>query len=196
MSSIMGSAAIQKPRAWLRQVWNERDGKCLVINVFLIFHIVAIAGWCIPLNSLLVDRLRTAVRPYMLWVGLFQSWDTFAPMPRTVNAYIEGTVILKNGQIRNWKFPRMEKLGFAERYYRERYRKFSENLPDAKYAALWPDAGRFLARKYNNPQNPPEIVILIQYWTEIAIQPNGSYQPGPLRAHVFWEHRLTAEDLR
>jgi hypothetical protein len=185
-----------QPHGFLRQVLNARPWKRIAINLFLAFHILAIAGWCLPWNSLLAERFRVAIRPYMIWSGLFQAWDTFAPTPRSVNAYIEGTVILRDGQIRTWKFPRMEKLGFLERYYRERYRKFSENLPLERNAALWPEAGRYLARLHYDPANPPEIVMLIQYWSDIVIQPNGTFQQGPLRAHVFWEHRFTPEDLR
>ena len=118
-----------------------------MISAFLLFHILAITAWCIPLETPLIAELKGFIRPYMFWSGLFQGWDMFAPSPRSVNAYVEAAVIFKDGRIHNWKFPRMEQLGLTERYYRERYRKFVENLQVDSNSALWPDAARMGFRK-------------------------------------------------
>jgi hypothetical protein len=53
----------------------------------------------------------------------------FAPIPKSANAYIEAEVVYRDGSRKTWAFPRMEQLGLAEKYFRERYRKFIENLP-------------------------------------------------------------------
>jgi len=132
----------------------------------------------------------------MLWSGLFQSWDMFAPAPKSVNAYIQGVVITRDGRIHTWKFPRMEQLSLTQRYFKERYRKFVENLQDEKNSAVWPDVSRHLARLYNDPSNPPEIVMLVRYWSDIVPQPDGSYRPQPERARIFFEYRLKPEDLK
>src|SRR5712671_904309 len=78
-----------------------------------------------PLISLCKDR----VRPYFLWSGLFQSWDMFSPLPKAANTYIEATIVYKDGSRTTWTFPRMEQLSLTERYFKERYRKYAENLP-------------------------------------------------------------------
>jgi hypothetical protein len=169
---------------------------CWAISAFLLFHLFAIVTWSVPLDSPLVNALRNAIRPYMLWTGLFQSWDTFAPTPRTVNAYIQSVVITKDGVIHTYKFPRMEQLGLFERYYKERYRKFEENLPVQSNSALWPGVARHLARMYASPVNPPEIVMLVQYWSDIPPPKTGPYQPGPERAKIFFEYRLEPGDLK
>ena len=144
--------------------------------------------------------LRTAfmsmIRPYFLWSGLFQAWDMFAPTPKTVNARIEATVICKDGRVRTWKFPRMEQLGLADRYHRERYRKYVENLEDDKNAALWPDATRHLARLNNDPSNPPQIVILVRYWSDIVPRGDSSHSPQPEHAQIFYEYDVKPEDLK
>jgi hypothetical protein len=168
----------------------------LVISLFLLFHLFAIVLWAVPLQTPLIGAFREWVRPYLLWSGLFQSWDTFAPSPRGVNAYVQGVVITSDGRIHTWKFPRMEQLGITERYYRERYRKFVENLQEQSSAALWPDVARHLARMYNNPANPPEIVMLVRYWSDIPPPSTGPYQPPPEKAHIFFEYRVQPGDLR
>jgi hypothetical protein len=37
----------------------------------LVFHLLAIACWCVPIDSPLIPLCRNLVRPYFLWAGLF-----------------------------------------------------------------------------------------------------------------------------
>jgi hypothetical protein len=146
----------------------------------------------------LVSAGKEFIRPYMVWSGLFQSWDTFAPSPKSVNAYVVATVITKDGLVHPWNFPRMEQLSLTERYYKERYRKFVDNLQDDRYSGLRPDVARHVARLYGgNPGNPPEIVMLIRYWSDITPQANASHQvERQPNARIFFEYRVTPEDLK
>jgi hypothetical protein len=171
--------------------------KHIAINMFLLFHIVAITCWCIPLDSPLIVNFRNLVRPYMLWSGLFQGWDMFAPSPRNINSYIEAIVIFNNGRTQTWKFPRLEQLSFAQRQFKERYRKFAENVQKDANSVLWPDVARRIARLHNNPSDPPTIVLLVRYWSEIK-PPSASetYHPEPWHAHIFFEYSVKPKDLR
>lgn len=169
--------------------------KRIAINVFLIFHLFAITVWCMPLNSPLTVAIRNAVRPYFLWTGLFQAWDMFAPSPKSVNSYIEAVVIYHDGHTLTWKFPRMEQLSLTERYEKERYRKYVENLNDDSKAGLWPDAARRIARINNDAGNPPEIVILVRHWSEIVPHDDAAYHAEPWHARIFFEYRVRPEDL-
>jgi hypothetical protein len=172
-------------------------GRRILINAFLLFHIVAITCWCIPLNSTLLSECRALIRPYMLWSGLFQTWNMFAPVPKRLNAYIEASVILTDGQVQTWPFPRMEKLGYFERYRKERYNKFAENLREDAKSGLWPDAARYVARLYKNPSNPPKIIVFVRYWSEIRRAAwNGFEIPEEWHQHVFFEYDVQPEDLR
>ena len=53
--------------------------KRTLISAFVVFHIVAIACWALPLNTNVLPKAKQAIAPYMLWSGLFQAWDMFAP---------------------------------------------------------------------------------------------------------------------
>jgi hypothetical protein len=110
--------------------------------------------------------------------------------------YVEAVVIFEDGRTRTFKFPRMEQLSLAQRYYKERYRKFAENLVQDSDSALWPDVARYIARLNKNNSNPPEIVMLIRYWSEIVPQADGSYHPGPERARIFFRYDVKPEDLK
>jgi hypothetical protein len=164
--------------------------------VFLIVHLLGIIVWSLPLANPLSMAARNFIRPYFLWAGLFQSWDTFAPSPKTVNGYVAAIVLYRDGTTRNWQFPRMEQLSLTQRYYKERYRKYAENLEDDRYAAFWPDAGRFIARLNNDRPSPVSQVFLIRYWSNIVPRSDDSYAPGPLDAHLFYGYAVTPQDLK
>jgi hypothetical protein len=174
-----------------------RTAKIAAINVFLIFHLIAITCWCIPVNSALVMAIRSSVRPYMLWSGLFQAWDMFSPTPRSINAQVEAAVIFKDGRIHTWKFPRMEQLSLTTRAFKERYRKFVENVQEQTYAGLWPDVARHIARANdNNSNDPPQVVMLIRYWTDIPPPEAAAHPAPPQRARIFFEYNVKPEDLK
>lgn len=83
----------------------------------------------------------------------------------------------------------MEQLSLTERYYKERYRKFAENLGEERNAALWPDAARFIARLNNTRSSPVSRIFLVSYWWNIVPRADGSYAPG---AWVMRRPRRTA----
>lgn len=90
----------------------------------------------------------------------------------------------------------MEQLSLTERYYKERYRKFAENLQDDRNAALWPDAARFVARLNNTGPSPVRMVFLVRYWSNIVPRPDDSYAPAPWDAHLFYGYTVLPEDLK
>lgn len=170
--------------------------KQIAINAFLIFHIVAITCWAIPLQTPLIAALKNVIRPYMVWSGLLQSWDIFAPSPKALNSYIEAIVIGHDGHTENWKFPRMEQLGLVAGYSEERYRKYVENLKEDTNVALWPDAARRIARLNNNGSSPPEIVILVRHWSDIVPHNDAAHHHEPWHAQIFYEYYVKPEDLK
>jgi hypothetical protein len=170
--------------------------KRVAISAFLLFHLLAITCWCLPIDSPLLGACRSAIRPYFLWAGLFQSWNAFAPAPKAVNSYVEAVVIYQDGSIRNWKFPRMEQLSLTERYYRERYRKFVENLKEDSSAPLWPDAARYVARLNNNASTPPQIVMLIRHWSDIVPGNSPSASSDAWHVQIFYEYDVKPPDLK
>lgn len=170
--------------------------KRILINTFLIFHMVAITCWCVPITTPFTVPCKDFIRPYFLWSGLFQSWDMFAPSPKTINSYVEAIVLYEDGNTRNWAFPRMEHLSLTDRYFKERYRKYVENLKEDKNAALWPDAARFIARLNNNRPIPIRMVLLVRYWSDIVLPTNGAYHPASWDSHVFYGYPVKPEDLK
>jgi hypothetical protein len=168
----------------------------IAINAFLIFHILAITCWCLPINSALILECREFVRPYFLWTGLFQSWDMFAPNPKSMNSYLEALIIYKDRSTEIWTFPRVQLLDLTERYYRERYRKFEEDVTENEHAGLWPDTARYVARLHRNGSTPPATVMLLVRWSNIVQRDDGTFERTPWDAHVFYSYTVKPEDLK
>src|ERR1700733_10160690 len=86
-----------------------------VISVFILFHLVAITCMALPADFPPIRNIKDLVKPYMVWAGLFQTWDMFAPNPEAINSYIKTVVISRYRHMHVWSFPRMEELCFVER---------------------------------------------------------------------------------
>ena len=168
----------------------------IAINCFLAFHLVAIGCWCMPVDFPLVSLVRNLVQPYLLWSGLFQSWDMFAPLPKSANTYIDAVLIYQDGSRKTWTLPRMEELGLTQKYFKERYRKFADSLQIEDNEALLPDAARYIARVNSTPAKPVKTVLLIQHYSFIVLRNDGSYAPEPWEQHVLLGYGIRPEDLQ
>jgi hypothetical protein len=167
----------------------------LAINAFLILHLFGIVFWSMPLTNSLLTAGRNLVRPYFLWAGLFQSWDMFSPTPRAINSYVEAIVLYKDGTTRNWAFPRMDHLSLTERYFKERYRKFVENLGEDANSALWPDAARRIARINSDGPSEASMVFLVRYTSPIVPQAD-EHLPAAWDSQVFYAYKVEPTDLK
>jgi len=169
----------------------------IAVSTFVAFHLFAIVAWCMPLDTPLTLAVRGLIRPYMVWIGLFQKWDMFAPDPSKLNNYVSAVVTHADGQTSVWNFPRMQDLGILDKYTKERYRKFAnDNLRIDSFAPLWPDCARYIARMNNRTaSSPPLIVELVRHWSLVP-PPDGTLPAGEWRQFTFYHYLVTKEDLR
>src|ERR1700733_450155 len=171
--------------------------KRIAINAFIIFHLLAITCWAIPNSSPLVQISKNLIRPYFIWSGLFQSWDMFAPNPKAANTYMEAIILYKDRSSQLWSFPRMENLSLTQRYIKERYRKYEDNLQNNDNSELWLDAARRVARLNSDAANPAQTVLLVVRWSDIIIpRTDGSYDRAPWDVNVFYSYPVKPEDLK
>src|SRR5215831_2444961 len=68
-----------------------------------------------------------------------------------------------------------------KRIFKERYRKFAENLQRNEFDELLPDAARHIARLNSSPDNPVKTVILVQKVSFIVPRSDGAYVPEPVQ---------------
>jgi hypothetical protein len=188
--------AEQRAGARPKKLNGLKKWQYIAINTFLMFHILAITCWCMPLSSPFIAVCRDALRPYFVWSGLFQSWDMFSPQPKATNSYMEALVLYKDGSTKIWSFPRMEQLTLTEKYSKERYRKFVETILDNKNAALWPDVARYVARLPEIRAGQPQKVMLVAKWSDIVRQEDGTFTRALWDEHVFYSYDVKPEDLQ
>jgi hypothetical protein len=170
--------------------------KRLAINLFIVFNVIAIACWCVPLDSPPVARAKDVVLPYLRWAGLFQAWDMFAPIPKRANVYIEARLRYRDGSEKIWTFPRMEQLSLRQKLFQERYRKFADSLQRDELDDLLVDAARHIARLNSTPDHPVKTVILIQQTSFNVPGPDGADVPEPWQPHILLGYGVRPEDLK
>jgi hypothetical protein len=143
--------------------------KRAVLHALILFHLAAVACWSfstidsrMPLNQMLRSRLGWYVWP----TGFWQAWDMFAPNPVVANIYLEADVTLSDGSHVTWEFPRADRMGYFERYRKERYRKWatervwSQGRVNPRIAQA---AAEYAARQVERPGNPVRRVELVRY---------------------------------
>lgn len=167
------------------------------ITAFVAFNLFAVVAWCIPFDSPLIARCRDVARPYLIFTGLFQKWDMFAPDPSKLNNFVAAVVTYRNGESSLWTFPRMEHLGYVDKYFKERYRKYANDcLRLDTNAELWPDAARYIARLNRRPLNPPAAIDLVRYWSIVPPPAaNGEEPPTLWSQHTFFRWIVAPGDL-
>lgn len=166
-----------------------------LISAFILFHLIAIICWGLPWQARPVQTVNAILRPYMLWTGLFQSWNMFAPDPTPLNSYVKAVVITRDRHLKVWNFPRMEELNLSQRYRQERYRKFQEVLPDIANQALWPDVATHVARMFASEADPPDRVMLIRFSSPID-PARGESEESPAQPWDFYDDYIDPGDLK
>ncbi|MDX1953232.1 MAG: hypothetical protein SFY81_13705 [Verrucomicrobiota bacterium] len=179
--------------AEIKPIWKR-----VFVNAFIVFHIIALGLWGLP-TSPFRQRLTRPFHKYVLFTGLWHSWDMFAPTPLMVNFDVVAEITYSNGGIKTWHFPRPEKMSHWRRMNKERWRKWRERVRSDSYEIVWDDTSRFVARKFWFPTNPPVAVKLIRRWDNIPQPLRTDHQPIPPEyqkksSFEFHEYKVKRED--
>ncbi|MBM4317228.1 MAG: hypothetical protein FJ116_07085 [Deltaproteobacteria bacterium] len=143
--------------------------RVLILNFFVGFHLLGIFLAALPHDNRLTLKLNAWFQPYMNYVGLWQSWNMFAPEPRSELVRMDAEIQYQSGEVRVWEFPRIERLGLFERVRKERYRKWAyDNVRLDSNSGLWASTADFIALSNWDEQNPPVKVSLNRHWRLIS----------------------------
>jgi hypothetical protein len=183
---------------------HNRDGDApqltgteAIISGFLLFQVLAIVCWGLPINSLLVTRFHDSTAPFMRAIGLAQAWPMFAPNPQLVTVYLEAEITHRDGRMSVWKFPIPSDYGHFEQYFKGRHLQWgTEAVRQDAAAPLWPDAARFIARTHDDPRDPPTRVTLVRYWAPMP-PPGFAPKSAPITWHreAFFTYAIQPGDL-
>ena len=165
------------------------EGKKLrnLANQFLKYNGDYVKGYAYP------EMKAHPVRNYMTATGFWQSWGMFSPNPANVDVWIDATVTFQDGTQARFPYPRMKTMPIWEKYFKERYRKFVENIDGVQYK--WPPIGARIAYlSYSDPENPPVRVDLYRHWKEILPMPEPP--PEGYEVDLFYTHEVDLKKLR
>lgn len=154
----------------------------VLMTVVLAFYL-----YCLALIISPDTTWRTAfykpLHPFLSALGIWQSWNVFAPMIRTDNFHLLAVITYKNGVTSLWEFPRQDLLTGIEQMRAERYRKWvNDRLRYHEYSFLLPDAARYIARLHNHLDSPPAVVELMYF--SAPIPPPDSTEAVKAPAHT------------
>ncbi len=186
------------------------------VKAFVVFHLFAIATWSLPpppervtkpsAEFVLRDtpnyflKANTAikespVRDYLFFTGQWQSWDMFAPNPSNTDIWMDAIVTYQDGSEARFIYPRMVGLPITEKYFKERYRKFFENINNDRFSYKWPAvAERIALLSYKAAENPPVKVVLVRHSKKIA--PSGQVQSEDYVSVAFYTHIIDTDRLK
>jgi hypothetical protein len=118
----------------------------------------------------------------------------FAPRPRDAQIQVAAEVEREDGRLDLWEFPQMERMGYLERYRRERFRRWANDaLRLDERSDLWAPAARYVALTSARSGRPPRQVALIRRWAPIP--PVGSPEPPRWSSARFFTYAVKPEDL-
>jgi hypothetical protein len=137
------------------------------------------------------------IRPYVCYFGFWNQWQMFMH-PKNWNIYLTANVTMADGSVVTWDFPRMEKLDYVKRAFKERYREWAhEYVNEGDYPLVRPEACRFIVRKMHNATTMPTKVELVRHWSWIQ-PPSGMGDASPQGEfeYTFFAYDVTPEDLK
>ena len=156
-------------------VSRPRDRRSLV-DAFIIFHVLAICCWTLPIPWPGASTVNDIVGGYMRYSGLWQNWNMFSP-DASLLLRMDATVTFRDGTTKKWVFPQMEEMSVWRRYQKERYRKWAhDNVREDDNKVTWYPTAKFIARQCTERDNPAVKVALHRYWAEIP-PPNENGEP-------------------
>ena len=173
--------------------WRARHR---IAAIFVAVHLVVISLFSFPMNFPPLNALRDFFAPYVRCIGLNETWNTFAPNPKSAEQYLKAVVITVHDETKVYSFPRMENLSYFERYRKERYRKFAESVLCKDCSGLWPDLEREVARRMANPNDLPDRIILIKFESPIDPKTGAIGDEAHAKPTILAEQTIEPEDLR
>ena len=171
-----------------------------VISLFISFHLILIVLWIFPIRFAKRDYYLDPFKNYVLFIGLNQDYEIMAPKPRDRNLHLVAVVTHADGTLELWEYPRLERMNFIERLYKERFRKYAhDRVAWEPFESFLPDLARYIARLNNKPGNPPVHVSLVRYSARIPVPPVGFKQgdlPPQSDTDTIITYTVTEADLK
>ncbi len=206
---------------------KKRREVSIVIKILVILHLLAIFSWSLPnppkslYNIPATPELvmkhpldyfyltnhtfrwgtsrggDSQFRKYLWATGTWQAWNMFAPNPSSYDSYYDAEITYLDGTKKIVPYPRMYTMSLGEKYFKERYRKFTEHFDNNEGSWKWPTLAQWMAYiSYDDPNNPPTLVVMRRHWRNVKPMnetPQANYNDYSFFRYVVDRRKLIAD---
>ena len=133
----------------------------VLTSVWITVYLASVIIWCIAELP-----FQKEMAPYCHWINIadggVQHWSLFSPDVRHIIYHESAIVSFKDGTMKLYEFPRMEKMSQWEKFKHEKLRKlFSDCIPWPGYESFLPSVTQYLASSNQNSKNEPAMVTMV-----------------------------------
>lgn len=169
------------------------------ISIFVSCYVFLIVLWLIRDSHPLLRRLADVLSPPVTMLGLEQNWALFSPKLRDINFYNMAMITFRDGSVKLYEWPRMDRSNSIEQAQNEKYRKmFNDCFAWHSFGDFQPAVARFVARANANPENPPVRVALGYFWAYIPKPEQGFTQatlPELTKFNCYYVYQVQPRDM-
>ena len=134
--------------------------------LLLTSYTVAALSWSMPPGSMPGKRwIDAGVAPFMIGLNLWQSWDMFAPNPRSEDIWVGVSYETLEGPSGEVRVTKMIEMSYFQRWQRERWRKyFNDHLRTDAKSLLWLPYAEYLKKEIQTEGYNPSKIELTRWW--------------------------------
>lgn len=143
----------------------------IATNLFIACSLVVLVVDAPPGISPALETVEQILDPILDATGLWQdSWQLFAPSPKSLNAYVSARIEFDDGSNYEWRSPSWRQLSLVDKFKLVRHTKFYENLRLDSYSEVWPAFAEYRVRQLPEPLRKKGVVRveLTRHWTPIT----------------------------
>jgi len=133
----------------------------LFISLFILLNIATVLLTNTQSAFVPADYVRP-LEIYGRYTRLLQRWSLFSPEPRRFVQLFFFEILYRDGSKSTWERPMPEVSGFFQREHAYNWQKIDTASNHLEDQHLWPDLGRWAARKFWDEKNPPQTVRLVR----------------------------------
>ena len=171
-------------------------------SVLVCVYIFAIFSWTMPADNFPgKSTVDSVFRGPLLYFGLWQGWDMFAPNPRAEDIVVDVAFTNRDGSSHTWNLTQMNEMGFFDRWQRERWRKyFNDHLRLDSERNLWQPFADYAVRYLRTQGQDPVKMEFTRWWrpTVRPVSPDlrADRNKSPWNRYTFYRWSLSEELIR
>jgi hypothetical protein len=147
------------------------------------------------------EKNKRAWRAWGAPIGMVQYWGVFAPDLRTINWHSTAVIEFSDGSLKNYEFPRFEKMSLWEAFVRAPETElFYERMANLNYKKTLPTIARYLARANYDVANQPVSVTFVFHFAPIPVPGKGVWiyrdnLPPHIFSEIYFVYKVLPDDL-